>query len=71
MEYFRSGERNFIYDHNKYVFNYVRVNEQTEGYRLCLGFEPSGLHVFDGVSEDACGFVCFATARKSFGYLNN
>ena len=46
MEYVRSGERNFIWDSAKNEYNMVRVNEQTNGGRLGLGFAPSGLDVY-------------------------
>ena len=70
MEYVRSGERNFVWDppvNNQRTF--VRVNETTEGQRLCLGFAPSGLSVdfyYDAVL--AHDDVAAAPARKSIGH---
>ncbi len=66
MEYVRSGERNFILDLAKNEYNWVRVNEQTRELRLCLGFAPSGLAVYDGC-DGAGDNVGVALARKSFG----
>ena len=66
MEYVRSGERNFIWDSAKNEYNWVRVNEQIREYRICLGFAPSGLHVFD-CYVNAHVYVGVALARKSFG----
>ena len=64
MEYVRSGERNFIWDVDKKEYNFVRVNEQTQGRRLWLGFEPSGLSV-TYYYVDASDYVGFALARMS------
>ena len=69
MEYVRSGERNFICDWAKIEYNWVRVNEQTRGVQLCLGFTPSGLLV--AALGGAFASVGFALARKSFGILCN
>ncbi len=67
MEYVRSGERNFIYDSAKNEYNWVRVNELTvtDGWRLGLGFAPSGLYV-DSYYDYPNESVGFAFARKSF-----
>ena len=64
MEYVRSGERNFIWDSAKNEYNWVRVNEQTRGIRICLGFAPSGLIVLSYCDSDD-DIVGFALARKS------
>ncbi len=67
MEYVRSSERNFIWDPPvNGQRTLVRVNETTEGWRICLGFAPSGLGVNNlyDYARDYVGFVC---ARKSFG----
>ncbi len=66
MEYVRSGERNFIWNSAKNEYNIARVNEQTRGVRLGLGFAPPGLHVDDRYSFTAGG-LGFAFARKSIG----
>ena len=66
MEYVRSGERNFMWDSAKNNYNWVRVNEQTRGLRICLGFAPSGLGI-DSSSDLACDYFGLARARKSFG----
>ena len=66
MEYVRSGERNYIRDAAKNEYNWVRVNEQTQGARLCLGFAPAGLYVDDRYG-DALDAVGLALARKSIG----
>ncbi len=66
MEYVRSGEGNYIWDPSKNEYNLVRVNELTDGWRLGLGFAPSGLYVrrnYDGANDR----VGLALARKSFG----
>ncbi len=65
MEYVRSGERNFIYDSAKNEYNWVRVNEVTNVWRLGLGFAPSGLYV-NANYDDPYESVGFAFARKSF-----
>ncbi len=65
MEYVGSGERNFIYDSAKNEYNWVRVNEQTRGLRICLRFAPSGLGVYYSY-EYPSECVGFAFARKSF-----
>ena len=67
MEYVRFEERNFILDSAKNEYNWVRVNEQTRGVRLGLGFAPSGLRVSnscDGPNEG----VGVAFVRASFDH---
>ncbi len=66
MEYVRSGERNFIWDWAKLQYNWVRVNEQTRGLRIGLGFALSGLVVFNA-TDNPHKDLGFALARKSFG----
>ncbi len=66
MEYVRSGEGNYIWDSAKREYNWVRVNEQTQGVRIGLGFAPSGLYVSSHYAP-AIGNVGLALARKSFG----
>ncbi len=65
MEYVRSGEGNYIWDSAKNKHNWVRVNELTRGWRLGLGFAPSGLSV--NLCDSAEVSVGFVLARKSFG----
>ncbi len=81
MEYVRSGERNFIWNSDNSKLKGVRVIEQTQGSRLCLGFANSGirfdsysntyyacfgLHV-DGYSDHGDGRFGIALARKFYG----
>ncbi len=66
MEYVRSGERNFILEPAKDEYNWVRVNEQTRGMRIGLGFAPSGLFI-SGNYGNASVFIGFVLARVSFG----
>ncbi len=66
MEYVRSGEGNYIWDPAKNEYDRVRVNELTDGWRVCLGFAPSGLIVSSHFGP-AYVRVGLALARKSFG----
>ncbi len=70
MEYIRSGKRNFIWDfHHKNTFprTFVRVNEQTGGLRLGLGFtHDDGLHINNDLYATLSGLgVVVVLSRKS------
>ncbi len=68
MEYVRSGEQNFVwYPSVNNLRTAIRVNEACEGYRICLCFFPSGLHV--DFCYDLYDFAALAVApaRKSIG----
>ena len=68
MEYVRSGEQIFVWDPPvNGQRTWVRVNEQTRGCRLGLGFAPSGLLVYRHYDLDR-DFVAVAPARKSIGH---
>ncbi len=64
MEYVRSGERNFILDAAKNEYNWVRVNEQTRGVRLGIGFARLSVYCH---YVKANAYVGLAFARASFG----
>ena len=67
MEYVRSGERNFTSDPpGSGSRNCIRVNEQTKGHKLCLGFAPAGLRVYIYVG-DVDDYVAVSSSRKSIG----
>ena len=68
MEYVRSGEQIFVWDPPvNGQRTWVRVNEQTRGYRIGLGFAPSGLCVHINCARDL-DFVAVAPSRKSIGF---
>ena len=67
MEYARSKERHFIWDPNKNEVTLVRVNEKTDGRRICIGFVPSGLSVYYCLDAYTRDHVAFASGRKSIG----
>ena len=69
MGYVRSGEQIFVWDPPvKGLRTWVRVNEQTRGLRLGLGFAPSGLVVYNCHGDG--DYVCIAVSpsRKSIGF---
>ncbi len=69
MEYVRSGEQIFVWDPLvNGLRTWVRVNEQTRGLRLGLGFAPSGLHVYRYDYDFDSDYIAVAAARKVFGH---
>ncbi len=70
MEYVRSGEQIFVWDPPvNGQRTWVRVNEQTKGYRIGLGFAPSGLDVgYDSGPGYGYGSVAVAPSRISIGH---
>ena len=71
MEYIRLSEGRIYFwsppVHCRITF--VRVNEQTDGYPLRLGFGPSSLYVYSCDFDIAVELLAVATARKSFGHF--
>ncbi len=69
MEYVRSGEQIFVWDPPvNGQRTWVRVNEQTRGYRIGLGFAPSGLYVYYFHYGSVNASVAVAPSRKSIGF---